>query len=262
MTRSSVALSSLTLAALITLVAGSLLQATGWRLVCAGALAAVGVVAWLGRDESATVVAGTGFVVLSAPTGVVSSIWVAAVAAGLAVLFFPRLRAWFAWVRRGTLDTTAKVVAATTVVVASGALWVWAAAQPRFGDGATVTFGEPSVLDRVIDLAQEIPLWLFPAAAVAFAVFNAAAEEFVYRGILLQALLPGGPTMAIVLQAVAFGAVHLHGFPGGWWGVAMTTVYGVALGWLRVHTRGIAAPFAVHVAADLVIAWLVRLGFA
>ena len=41
----------------------------------------------------------------------------------------------------------------------------------------------------------------------------------------------------------------------------MASAYGVVLGWLRIRTGGLAAPFVVHVAADLVIAFLVRFGY-
>jgi membrane protease YdiL (CAAX protease family) len=243
------------------LTAGSLLGSSAWRWGFAAALAATLVVALRRRDERATALAAVGLLVVGTIGAFVSSVWIAALAAGLALLAAPALRDRVTWFRVGQIDRTVGAVMLATVAVATVALSIWATAQPRLDrEGASLTLGEPTVLDRLIDQAQQIPWWLFPLAALAFALLNSAAEELVYRGIVLDALLPTG-AVAIALQAIAFGAIHLHGFPSGWWGVAMATVYGAALGWLRIRSGGIAAPFLVHVGADVVIAYLVRFGF-
>ncbi len=249
-------------AALISLIAGSLLLGSWWRWVPAGFLVAIVVVAWRSRDEEATWLAAVGLIIVGTVGGGVSSVWVAATAAGLALLAWPALRSRQGWLRFGTLSPAVTAVMVVTVIVAGIALAVWADAQPRLSlsGGTTIRIGEPSTLDQVIDQAQRIPWWLFPMAATIFAVMNSAAEEFIYRGIVLQALLPAGSGVAIVLGAIAFGAIHLNGIPSGWWGVAMASIYGGALGWLRIRSHGLAAPFVVHVAADVVVAYLVRYG--
>ena len=55
------------------------------------------------------------------------------------------------------------------------------------------------------------------------------------------------------MQAVAFGALHLLGIPGGWIGVAMAAAYGVMLGWLRRRSQGMLAPYLAHGLADVAI---------
>ncbi len=251
-------------AALVCLIAGSLLLGSSWRWVPGGFLAAILIVARRSRDEDATWLAAMGLVIVGMVGGPVSSVWLAAVAAGLALVARPGLRSRQDWLRLGTFSPAVIAVMVVTVIVAGTALTVWAGAQPRlsFSGGTTIRIGEPSTLDQVIDQAQRIPWWLFPIAAVVFGGLNSAAEELVYRGIVVQALLPAGSTAAILLGAIVFGAIHLNGIPSGWWGVAMASVYGGALGWLRIHSHGLAAPVIVHIAADVVIAYLVRYGWA
>jgi membrane protease YdiL (CAAX protease family) len=50
-----------------------------------------------------------------------------------------------------------------------------------------------------------------------FALFNAAVEEMIWRGVIFDSLERARlPTISVVLmQAVSFGVVHLHGFPSG-----------------------------------------------
>ena len=93
-------------------------------------------------------------------------------------------------------------------------------------------------------------------AALAFSVVNAAVEKAAYRGVLLGALRKAGitPRAALVLQAIAFAALHFRaGFPRGIVGVGLTFVYGLVLGELRCRAGGLMAPFITHVLTDVVI---------
>lgn len=96
------------------------------------------------------------------------------------------------------------------------------------------------------------------SAALGFALLNATMEELIWRG-GIQTWLVGqtGIRLAILVQAVSFGALHWAGFPSGWSGVALATLYGVMLGWLRHATGGLAAPIIAHILADLTIFLLV-----
>ncbi|GIF21544.1 membrane protease YdiL (CAAX protease family) [Actinoplanes tereljensis] len=79
---------------------------------------------------------------------------------------------------------------------------------------------------------------------------QAAAEEFVTRGWLLQAV--GSwcrrPWLPIAVQAVIFAALHGWGTP---WGFADLLLFGVVAGWLTVRTGGLEAAIALHVANNL-----------
>lgn len=59
---------------------------------------------------------------------------------------------------------------------------------------------------------------------------NAAVEEGAYRGVILHALDSSlGPGFAaLLLQALAFGAIHIRGFPRGWVGVGLACIYGLS----------------------------------
>ncbi|GIM90817.1 CPBP family intramembrane glutamic endopeptidase [Paractinoplanes toevensis] len=79
---------------------------------------------------------------------------------------------------------------------------------------------------------------------------QAAAEEFVTRGWLLQAV--GSwcrrPWLPIGIQAVIFAALHGWGTP---WGFTDLLLFGVVTGWLTVRTGGLEAAIALHVANNL-----------
>jgi membrane protease YdiL (CAAX protease family) len=82
--------------------------------------------------------------------------------------------------------------------------------------------------------------------------FQAAAEEYVFRGWLLQAVgaFFRTPWFPALVQALLFAAVH------GWgtaWGFADLTVFGLVLAWLAVRTGGIEAGIALHVMNNLVV---------
>lgn len=238
------------------LIIGSLTFSSPWRWVAVGVLLVLAVSSVRREDAAAAVIAVLGVVVVGTASGYTMSVWIAAAVAGVVWWRAPSLRRHLGPVRAGDVDRAAAVVAGVTVVVAAAALAVWTTLQLDAG------LDETSSVERFVDLVERLPLWPFLFGALAFAVLNAVAEEFVYRGILFHALLPFGASLAVLLQAAAFGAIHLHGFPSGWWGVAMATVYGVALGWLRLRTDGLLAPTAVHVSADVVIAFLVRFAIA
>jgi membrane protease YdiL (CAAX protease family) len=98
------------------------------------------------------------------------------------------------------------------------------------------------------------PMLLIPVG-LGFALVNAAIEESVYRGILMQGLdaALGLSNIPVILQAISFGLLHLNGIPCGWCGIVMATVYGLMLGLLKRRAQGMLAPFVAHVFADVVI---------
>jgi membrane protease YdiL (CAAX protease family) len=90
---------------------------------------------------------------------------------------------------------------------------------------------------------------------VVFAMLNGALEELVYRGVLLSALdaALGASALSLALQAIAFGAMHIHGFPSGAAGVGLASIYGLMLGLVRRQARGMLGPWLAHVLADVTI---------
>jgi membrane protease YdiL (CAAX protease family) len=64
---------------------------------------------------------------------------------------------------------------------------------------------------------------------------------------------------ALLLQALAFGAIHIRGFPRGWIGVGLACIYGLLMGVIRRRAGGMFAPWIAHVFTDVVIAGIVLL---
>jgi CAAX protease family protein len=150
------------------------------------------------------------------------------------------------WLRRGHFTRDVRVSIGAAILVSSAALVLWfLALRPDYSAlGAT--------------LFPRLPVWMLAIGIVLFAIVNAAFEEFIYRGALLQALdaaLGVGP-LPLLLQAGAFGILHINGFPRGATGVALATIYGVMMGLVRRRSRGLFAPWVAHVFADTVIGFI------
>lgn len=160
----------------------------------------------------------------------------------IVVLSVPSLRRTTAWLRTGVIDRITGIFMALTVAVSSAGLLVWFAVwKPDLGHFLKV-----------------IPSWdpaLLMLEGVVFALLNAAMEESVFRGVIMQALddMLGEKAWSVVLQALVFGLFHIEGIPGGWTGICMATFYGLLLGLVRRRSRGILAPYITHVFADAVI---------
>ena len=154
-------------------------------------------------------------------------------------------RDWFSaqrWLVRGRASPVTWLIFAVTIPSAAGALFSWA------------TLAEPD-LTIYADMIPGNGLGIVLAAAIVFSVFNAIAEEVVFRGVLWQALADTGlsTSAVLIIQAVAFGIMHLGGVPSGVAGVALATIYGLALGGIRHLSEGLLMPVVVHIFADLTI---------
>ena len=66
-------------------------------------------------------------------------------------------------------------------------------------------------------------------------------EELTYRGLGLSLLTPYGTGLAILLTGILFGAAH-----GLLIALPVLTVFGIAVGWLRVRTDSIFPPVILH----------------
>lgn len=154
----------------------------------------------------------------------------------------PQLRRVFPLPGKGQLDRGTVILMIVTVLGSSAALVVWfRLLRPDVSD-----------LRRMI---PAMPIWVLPFAGVGFAIVNAVLEEYIWRGILwdlLSRAVRWSP-LVVLLQAGSFGLFHIHGFPRGWIGVGMASLYGVFLGLIRHRARGLGPPIIAHVFADLTI---------
>lgn len=107
--------------------------------------------------------------------------------------------------------------------------------------------------------------FVVPALVIVFLVpFQSAAEEFVFRGWLMQAIGAYGsdraegrarrlraalrsPWPAIVISAAVF--VSAHGYTG--WAMLDIFLFALMIGWLTIRTGGLEAAIALHVLNNL-----------
>jgi membrane protease YdiL (CAAX protease family) len=138
--------------------------------------------------------------------------------------------------------TAAELWLVVGLVIASAVILLLFArsAPPRIGTGASFLVG--------------LTPWSLAAVGVGFAIVNAFVEEVLFRGAVqhhLSRVLGSWP--AVLVQALAFGVLHLNGYPYGVAGVALASLYGLSLGALRLRSGGLMAPLIAHVCADAVI---------
>ena len=151
------------------------------------------------------------------------------------------------WVRWGLFGVDVQVLAAASVLTSAIALWGW------------LFLLHPNVDDIVQTFVPDAPLAVLIAGGLLFSMLNAAVEEGAYRGVLLHGLdtALGQGSVALFLQAAAFGALHVHGFPRGVLGVGLATIYGLLMGLIRRRAGGMLAPWVAHVFTDIVIAGII-----
>jgi membrane protease YdiL (CAAX protease family) len=166
-----------------------------------------------------------------------------------AVIFpFHPTRKALSWVKVGKIDRISLILLGLICVLSIGALIAWAYWTDNLGLGVQLAQG-----------VSHCPKWLiFFVGVPLFAIVNAFGEEVIYRGVLQEALMRVFKNMAIVLalQASAFAAAHFaFGFPNGYVGYVMVFAWGLMLGYLRIRTAGMLAPYLAHVIADLIIGY-------
>ena len=161
----------------------------------------------------------------------------------------PWLRGTATWVRRGSFSAPVPLLCAGAWLLAATALLTW------------YVLLRPNVADIVEGWVPNIPLGLLITGGVIFSMINAAVEEGAYRGVLMHALDSslGCGSAALLLQAVAFGAIHIHGFPRGWIGVGLACIFGLFMGAIRRRADGMFAPWIAHIFTDIVIAGILVL---
>jgi len=135
-----------------------------------------------------------------------------------------------------------------TGIISSAALLVWAVYSDNLGRGV-----------NMVQALAPFPKWVVWCFVVPiFALVNAFSEEVVYRGVVQSTAQKVFPSvwMALLIQSSLFAGVHfVSGFPNGLLGYAMVFVYGLMLGFLKIRTGGMLAPFLAHVIADLTIGY-------
>jgi membrane protease YdiL (CAAX protease family) len=148
----------------------------------------------------------------------------------------------FGWYKWGKLCKEVLVAGVAFVTLSSLALVFW------------FIWMQPDVSDLKNSI-PDLPLGALLAGGLFFSVTNAFAEEFLFRGLVFSNLetLQLRRGSIVLLQAISFGCIHFNGFPRGFIGVGLASVYGVMMGCLRLWSGGLAAPWLFHIFADVTI---------
>ncbi len=168
--------------------------------------------------------------------------WLAAlIAYFLVVACIPPLRRSLVWLRFGLLSTGRVLATISVIAITSLVLFAFhATIKPEASDYRTV-----------------LPLGAMGGTLMAGAIFiftNAILEEFVFRGVLFDALeAQWGMPFTLIATSLFFGIGHLRGYPPGLIGAALAAVFGLLMGALRVWTGGLALPILAHMGADATI---------
>jgi membrane protease YdiL (CAAX protease family) len=101
-----------------------------------------------------------------------------------------------------------------------------------------------------------------------FAILVGATEESIYRGVVLQSLIPKGVRTAVILSAVAFFLAHLGNLLQAQTGASLGGVlanalyaflFGIGLGGIRIRTNTLWPGVTIHALTDfpslLAIGW-------
>ena len=164
----------------------------------------------------------------------------------LIILPFSRLRKVLSFMKLGKVDSFSWILVAITIPLSVLSLLLWTYWADYIGEGV-----------GFMRQFEALPRWiLFIVIVPIFALTNAAIEEIMFRGIIQETFHKTfkSVSVTVALQALIFAASHfLSGFPNGVIGFMMVFVWGCMIGYLRHRTRGLLAPYVVHVAADLII---------
>lgn len=151
-------------------------------------------------------------------------------------------RGAFNWIKKGDWGRQQIAIIAIVATVSGISLVCW------------YLIVKPDIADLADTIPHVHPIILI-MMGVLFAITNAICEEFIWRGIIFNALertfLPGAGVLCV--QALSFGVAHVHGFPRGASGIVLASIYGYIIGCVRQHAKGLLAPIAAHIFADVVI---------
>jgi membrane protease YdiL (CAAX protease family) len=165
------------------------------------------------------------------PLVLLTARWIQARPAGTVSSVNGRLR--WRW-----LGTCLLVALPTVVLMLAGIAGLLAAA------GEPILTGNEHRVDTGTFLASAVML-------LALVPIQAAAEEYAFRGWLLQAVgaFVRTPWPGIMTQAAIFAALHGWGTP---WGFTDLFLFGAVAAWLTIRTGGLEAAIALHTVNNLV----------
>lgn len=137
------------------------------------------------------------------------------------------------------------------VGVAVGAGIQIAAAVVALSVVETFFEGEVPGQELVSDAGEAADWGMRALVVLGLVVLGPLAEEVVFRGMLLPALLPRGRRFAVGVSSAVFALIHLVD-PNAAFSVPFLFVLAVVLANERLRTGGLARPVAIHAGFNLV----------
>jgi hypothetical protein len=219
-------------------------------VAAAGMIAVLVIVGWVVRW--ATVVSIGLFCVICmafASLGLPSQLWFAL---GLGVYLSTCkgvrwLHGTLGWLRAGSFTLDVVLLIFASVFLSATALMAWYLSM------------RPNITDIIETFVPKWNVVLLILGGLLFSMVNAAVEEGAYRGVIMDAVdksIRSGAA-SVLLQAAAFGILHINGFPRGWIGVGLAFVFGFLMALIRKRSGGMLAPWVAHVCTDMVIVGIV-----
>jgi membrane protease YdiL (CAAX protease family) len=111
-------------------------------------------------------------------------------------------------------------------------------------------------ISSLVEDAQTMEPYAMILMVISIAVIPALVEELLFRGCILQALLPYGQGVAILISSVLFGLMHQNPLQ-----LLYTTVCGLVLGYAYVRTRSIWCSVLMHFVNNLISALMTILSY-
>lgn len=111
-------------------------------------------------------------------------------------------------------------------------------------------FGLPNGAVERVSLEPQV-IVISVIAVLLLVPFQAAAEEYAFRGILVQALGSWirNPVLPVIIPTVLFTLAHGYNV----WGLAEVLALGLTAGWLTVKTGGLESAIAIHVVNNVLV---------
>lgn len=110
----------------------------------------------------------------------------------------------------------------------------------------------------VVRLFEDSSDWQVPVFAFGVVFVAPVAEELLFRGALLRALLrKTSPPVAVFISAFAFALLHVVGDPGTGYYISAFLLLGLVSGWRALRTGGISQSIALHAGFNLLAAILI-----
>lgn len=160
------------------------------------------------------------------------------------VVCMPSLRNSIGWLKIGRITLATSAV--TLAVMVTAVIVLFLIPQDRF----------PREFAQVLPFRTTLGIFV---SGVLFALINATIQELVFRGVLFDPLESiWGRWIAILLSAFVFGIGHLLTVKSRIIGAGLASLafdFGVALGFLRAWSGGLALPIVAHVAADIAVVY-------